>query len=273
MIIWFLCIKKGKYIRLRIESFFMKFTTLENPDIKESFNLLNNGLSKRALIILVVCCRVFYEGRAKSRLGWGDRTIIIKQDGSFLIHQNRNLEPVNWQPPKSKFSTKLKEGKILLKGSRRNPAETLQVEICKTYMAAYFRGKDTKSLELVGYEEDMGDLIFNNPDIIEEGFRPTSREYSVENGFIDILGKDKKGNLMILELKSRRAGTNAVKQLERYVNKFMDHKRLVRGILVAPSLTEDALELLEEKKLEFISLEPPMELKDQKFLTLEDFRA
>lgn len=252
---------------------FMKFTTLENPDVSESYHLLNKGLSKRALIILVACSRVFYEGRAKSRLGWGDRTIMIKQDGSFLIHQNQNLEPVNWQPPKSKFTVKLNNGKIILKGSRRNPPESLQVEISKIYTASYFIGKDSKSLELVGYEEDMGDLIFANPEIIEEGFRPTSREYSVENGFIDILGKDKRGNLMILELKSRRAGVNAVKQLERYIKQFKDHKKIVRGILVAPSLTEDALELLKEKEMEFISLEPPMELKDQKVMTLEDFRV
>lgn len=251
----------------------MKFKSLENPDPKESFEFINKGLSKKALIIIVVCSRIYYEGRAKSRLGWGDRTIIIKQDGSFLIHQDRNLEPVNWQPPKSKFRVEMKDDDIIMiKGSRRNPSETLQVDIAKTYLASYFVGKDTKSLELVGYEQDMGDLIFENPNLIEEGFRPTSREYSTEKGFIDILGKDKKGNLLILELKSRRAGINAVKQLERYINCFEDHKKLVRGILVAPSLTEDAMKLLEEKKLEFISMEPPMDLIDQCVLTLEDFK-
>lgn len=200
------------------------------------------------------------------------RTIIIKQDGSFLIHQNRSLEPVNWQPPKTKFMVKLRDDLICIQGSRRNPNESLEVEISRTYLASYFLGKDTKSLELVGYEEDMGDLIFENPEIIEEGFRPTSREYSTDNGFIDILGKDKDGNLMILELKSRRAGVNAVKQLQKYLKCFAEDKKSVRGILVAPSLTEDALELLEEKEMEFISLEPPMELKDQGILTLEDFK-
>jgi len=251
----------------------MKFTSLENPDITESFNLLTKGLSKRALIILVGCFRVYYEGRAKSRLDWGDRTIMIKKDGSFLIHQHHSLEPVNWQPPKSKFTAEIRDGKILLRGSRRSPPESLTVEISKTYVASYFVGEDTKSLELVGYEADMGNLIFDNPELIEEGFRPTSREYSVESGFIDIMGKDKNGNLVILELKSRRAGVNAVKQLERYIKHFEDHKKIVRGILVAPSLTDEALELLSEKKLEFISLEPPMELKDHRVMTLEDFRV
>lgn len=199
--------------------------------------------------------------------------VLIKEDGSFLIHQHHNLEPVNWQPPKSKFTVEIKDGNILVKGSRRNPQETLEVEIRRTYMASIFRGSDHKSLELVGYESDMGDMIFAKPRLIEEGFRPTSREYSVESGFIDILGKDKDGNLVILELKSRRAGVNAAKQLMRYVKHFEDHKNRVRGILVAPSVTDEASELLGEKGLEFIPMEPPMELTDQQVMTLEDFRA
>lgn len=250
----------------------MKPVTLENPTTLECFELLNKGLSKRAAIIIVGCSRVSYEGRAKSRLGWGERIVIIKEDGSFLIHQQHSLEPVNWQPPKSKFTVEIHDGNILIKGSRRNPPETLEVEVMRTYVATIFRGKDNKSLELVGYEADMGDMIFEKPLLIEKGFRPTSREYSVESGFIDILGKDKDGNLVILELKSRRAGVNAVKQLLRYVKHFDDHKRRVRGILVAPSVTGEADELLSENGLEFIYMEPPMELRDQQVMTLEDFR-
>ena len=271
MIIILKIIMKVKYLYLQDLIHSMNSVTLENPNVQDTFEIINKGLKKRALIILVACSRIFYEGRARSKLEWGDRNIMIKQDGSFLIHQYRNLEPVNWQPPKSKFKVEIKDDKVHIKGSRRNPAESLEVEISKTYLASYFVGEDTKSLELVGYEEDMGDMIFKNPNLIEEGFRPTSREYSTEKGFIDILGKDKQGNVMVLELKSRRAGVNAVKQLRRYMKSFSDHKNLVRGILVAPSVTDDALELLEEDRLEFISLKPPMELKEQQTLTLEDF--
>ncbi len=58
----------------------------------------------------MACCSVIYEGRARSKLGSGDRMIIIKSDGSFMVHQDRNLEPVNWQPPKSQCKASLKEG-------------------------------------------------------------------------------------------------------------------------------------------------------------------
>ena len=249
----------------------MKFLSEKNPDTHRTFEIINEGLSKKAVIVIMACCKVNYEGRARSKLGSGDRMIIIKSDGSFMVHQNINLEPVNWQPPKSNCKATMKKGLIFLEGSRRTPPERLQVEIHGTYMASYFIGEDSKDLELTGYEEDMREMIFKSPEIIEEGFRPSNREYQTSTGFIDILGKDNDGNLMVLELKSRRAGINAVKQLKRYLDDFSDHKKFVRGILVAPSITEEALSLLEEFKLEFKSLEPPKEFSSDKNLTLDFF--
>jgi RecB family endonuclease NucS len=249
----------------------MKFLSENNPDSHRTFEIINEGLSKKAVIVLMVCCRVTYEGRARSKLGSGDRIVIIKSDGSFMVHQNRNLEPVNWQPPKSNCKASLKKGVMYLEGMRRNPPEKLEVEIHNTYMASYFNGQDSKDLELTGYEENMRDMVFENPEIIEEGFRPVNREYSTPNGFIDVLGKDKDGNIVVLELKSRRAGINAVKQLKRYMDCFCDHKEFVRGLLVAPSVTDDASELLDEYKLEFKALEPPREFGVDKNLTLDFF--
>ncbi len=244
----------------------------KNPENREVFDFINEAISKRAFTIIIACCRIKYRGRATSRLGSGDRTIIIKTDGSFLVHQDYNLEPVNWQPPNCKFKTRIEDGRVYICGVRRNPPESLEVEICRTHMVSYHVGKDTKKLELAGYEEDMRDMIMEDPELIEKGFRPTSREYQVSTGFVDVLGKDKGGNLMVLELKSRRAGVNAVKQLKRYLEDFADHKKFVRGILVAPSITEEAQELLEEYQMEFKALEPPKELKRAKSVTLDFFK-
>ncbi|OPX58646.1 MAG: Endonuclease NucS [Methanobacterium sp. PtaB.Bin024] len=249
----------------------MKLVEEKNPDTELVLEIITEGISKRAFITIMASCRVYYEGRATSRLELGDRIILIKSDGSFIIHQDRNLEPVNWQPPKTKVTVNIHQGMVKLKGVRRSPSESLEVEILQTHLASYFIGEDSESLELAGYEADMGDLIFKDPEVIEKGFRPTSREYHTPQGFIDIMGKDHEGNITILELKSRKAGTNAVKQLRRYVDCFCDHKEKVRGVLVAPSATDDALEMLEEQGMEFKALEAPRELKNNKIVTLESF--
>jgi endonuclease len=245
----------------------------ENLETCEFLDFINEALSKRAFIIIIACCSIEYRGRATSRLGYGDRTIIIKADGSFLVHQDRNLEPVNWQPPNCKFTAKIVDDKIHILGIRRNPNESLEIQINKTHLASYHIGEDSKTLELAGYEGDMREMIFKNPELIENGFRATSKEYSVSSGFIDILGKDKNGNLVVIELKSRRAGVNAVKQLKRYFDDFRDHKDFVRGILIAPSITEDALERLESFEMEFKELEPPKDIIRSKNVTLDFFKA
>ena len=63
----------------------------------------------------------------------------------------------------------------------------------------------------------------------------------------------------VLELKRRRVGPDAVGQLNRYVEALerdLHADAEVRGVLVAPSVTERAERLLAERGLEFVSLTP-----------------
>ena len=260
----------------------MKYKILENPDCEKAYELVEEALRKRATIIAFACCKVEYEGRALSQLNWGERIILIKPDGSFLIHQDKKVEPVNWQPPKSKTRSYLKDDRLILESHRRTPKELLTVEVRQIQFINYSLVEDFEELEQAGYEKDMSDMIMDRPHLIEEGFVPKTREYSVEHGFIDILGKECDGNLMVLELKARKAGVSAVKQIRRYLqdlentdNDYLKeckaHKKRIRGILVAPSLMEDARELLEEEGIEFVSVEPPRELKRDKKVTLDAF--
>ena len=87
---------------------------------------------------------------------------------------------------------------------------------------------------------------------------------------------------MVLELKARKAGVSAVKQLRRYLQDLENtdndilreckaQKKKIRGLLVAPSIMDDAQELLEEEGIEFVAIEPPRELKRDKKITLDAF--
>jgi RecB family endonuclease NucS len=55
--------------------------------LEEAAERLREGIRSRSLMVLVGLMEVFYEGRASSSLGEGERLLIIKQDGSVLIHR------------------------------------------------------------------------------------------------------------------------------------------------------------------------------------------
>ncbi|WP_175060085.1 endonuclease NucS [Thermococcus sp. 2319x1] len=235
----------------------MKVEAKLNPTYEEMVDIFNRALSKEAIINIFAHCRVFYDGRAKSELGPGDRVILIKPDGSFLIHQKEKREPVNWQPPGSSVGLEVKEGRIFLRSIRRKPREILEVELLHVYLISYFQAEDYEELALTGSEAEMADLIFENPSVIEDGFKPLFKEKPIKHGIVDVLGVDKEGNIVVLELKRRRADLHAVSQLKRYVEAMKEEHEKVRGILVAPSLTSGAKKLLEKEGLEFRRLTPP----------------
>ncbi|ASJ11322.1 hypothetical protein A3L12_04765 [Thermococcus sp. P6] len=218
---------------------------------------MDSALSSEALLTVFARCRVYYDGRAKSELGSGDRIILVKPDGSFLVHQNRKREPVNWQPPGSVVTVLERDGRVILRSVRRKPRETLDVELERVYLVALFRAEDYEELNLTGSEAEMAGMIFENPGVIEPGFKPLFREKPVGHGIVDILGKDRHGNLVVLELKRRKADLHAVSQLKRYVEALKKEDENVRGILVAPSLTSGARRLLEKEGLEFRKVLPP----------------
>ncbi|AEH25279.1 endonuclease NucS [Pyrococcus yayanosii] len=235
------------------------------PTPKELAELFDLARKLEGMLIIFARCRVHYEGRAKSELGEGDRIIMIKPDGSFLIHQKKKREPVNWQPPGSKVRLELRNVPTIV-SVRRKPREILEVELLETYMVSAFFAEDYEALKLSGSEAEMAALIFSNPDVIEPGFKPLFREKPVRHGIVDVLGVDKEGNLVVLELKRRKADLHAVSQLKRYVEALREENpgKIVRGILVAPSITAGAQRLLEKEGLEFRRMEPPKRKEKRK---------
>jgi RecB family endonuclease NucS len=103
----------------------------------------------------------------------------------------------------------------------------------------------------------MHRAILLKPALLEEGFKPISYEKKVEPGFVDIYGVDKDGKLVVVEVKRKTAGKEAVLQLARYIDAIKEKaNRELRGVLVAPSLGKDVQRLLVTMGLEFKALDP-----------------
>ncbi|MEM4021434.1 MAG: endonuclease NucS, partial [Nitrososphaerota archaeon] len=182
--------------------------------LKEAAEKLREGIRSRSLIVLTGLMEVFYEGRASSSLGEGERLLLIKQDGSVLVHRPTGYEPVNWQPPGSLISVIVKDGVLVIEARRLSPEEILRVVVKKVYSIESHKLEDSADFAMHATEEEMKRAILLEPSLIEEGFKPIEDERRAGRaGFVDIFGVDSSGNLVVVEIKRRNATSEDVRQL------------------------------------------------------------
>ena len=202
-------------------------------------------------------CHVHYAGRANSTLENGERLLIVKSDGSLLVHRPTGYEPVNWQPSGAVFHVEIKDGKLDVHGVRQKPRETVKVTFSEVLMVSAMNLLDSGEFLLHASEDDMHRAILLKPELLEEGFKPISWEKHVEPGFVDIYGEDKDGKLVIVEVKRKTASKENVLQLAKYIEPIKAKvNRPVRAVLAAPALAKDVQRLLESMGLEFKALDP-----------------
>jgi RecB family endonuclease NucS len=208
-------------------------------------------------LIVAGNCHVYYSGRAKSTLELGERLLIIKEDGSLLVHRPTGYEPVNWQPAGSLFHVQVNEEELEIHGIRQKPRESVRITFKDIFLVSALSLSDSGDFLLYATEDDMHRAILLKPDLFEEGFKPISWEKKVEPGFVDIYGEDKNGKLVIVEVKRKTASKEAALQLAKYIEPIKAKvNRELRGVLVAPRLGKDVQRMLTTLGLEFKALDP-----------------
>ncbi len=255
--------------------------------LEEGKTLIDSAISQQKLCLVVGHCHVKYKGRAASKLSSGDRLLVIKPDGTFLVHQNSKMAAINYQGPGAFISTELKKaaetqntgktektkkaeiGKpeksgiedtsilLIVKAERKKPQEeVIEVAFDSLQSAQSFKLQDDETLKLFGSERQLADLLEQDLGLVEKGLHPLQTESHFNKGAIDILAQDAQGKLVAIELKRRTAGLDAVTQLVRYVKQLSQRKNTkIRGLLCAPEITPNALTMLEEEGLEYFKLD------------------
>jgi RecB family endonuclease NucS len=246
----------------------------------EAFIIKNTG---KCLLIVGNCC-VEYHGRASSKLGPGERIVMIKEDGALLVHRAVGYDPVNWmpgtgviynvkvlgtektnwfkravdsRPPGCTSHPEAEDNVLVINAVRQRPYETIKVFFDMIQLVAALSIVDSGEFSLYASEEDMQRAILLKPSLLEEGFKPISYEKKVEPGFVDVYGVDEDNKLVVVEIKRKTAGKEAAVQLSKYIEAIKTKAdRRVRGILVAPGLAKDAQRVLETLGLEFKHLDP-----------------
>ncbi|SFR32319.1 MULTISPECIES: endonuclease NucS [Halorubrum] len=256
----------------------MTVTSVHDPSHREALWELEDAFERGDLVSVFGTCTVSYEGRAASDLGAGDRLLVLKPDGAALVHTDEGRQPVNWQPPGSQHRAAVRDGRLRVVSTRSNPDETLTVRFSDVHQLSAMAVTGGRDLTLHGSEEDLRTRILERPGLVEPGFEPRETERPSNAGPMDVFGVDADGTPVVVELKRRRVGPDAVGQLARYVRALEEELGIeeaaddnggtgdgdrdpddapgVRGILVAPSVTDRAAERLADRGFDHVALDP-----------------
>ncbi len=219
----------------------------------ENIKSVLESAKKRNVILIVGRIAVEYIGRAASESILAERLIIIKPDGSLLIHEATKVEPLNWQPPKSIINFECINEKLRLKSIKHNPREEVLVDFDYIDFIKICNISTTKP-RIVGRESDIVSIITNNVILIDKDSSIIGIDIPTPYGKIDILLKRSDGTFIVVEIKNEKAGMPAVIQLKRYVEFYKSKGYNVIGVLIANGITDDAYSILMKEGFKFMNL-------------------
>ena len=219
---------------------------------QESLQAIKKNIG-RSLISIYGTCVARFEGTAASKLGKGSRVLLIKKDKAVLLHGLEGMKPINWQNKNSALTIKeIGDDLIIRAESRSKRGFYIEVVFKEIECIVIYSGDKGEKINLIGTESDLVDFLETHPDLIEPGFTLLKRERQTEFGYIDLLGIDKNGQLTIVEVKRRTAGTKDIQQLRRYIEAVGERKKTsVRGIIMAPAIGDKAKSYLKSFQFEF----------------------
>ena len=224
-------------------------------EFEEAKNEIDKGILNKNMLVVVGDCFVEYFGRAVSKLPKGKRLVLIKGDNSISIHQNRLVRPTNYMMS-TRIGCDIEDNTFVIKANRINPVEKLIVTFYNVHGVHNYEIEQSNDLRLSGSEKDLNDLLMEDLSMIEPGLKPINQQQQFRKGVCDIIAEDKDGNFVVIELKRRQADYASVTQLQRYMQEVEKMKGIkTRGILLAPEIRKNALELLEQNGLEFAKLD------------------
>jgi len=223
---------------------------LEKKTLQDRINL---DISEGKALFLVGRCHIEYWGRSRSLIGAGERFILLKSDGTLLVHAKTGFKPLNWMSaPTDTVAEQTDDGLLIHSQRTKKPFEEMKVwlEAVREYKS-FTDLCDRENLIVRHTEKDMKDYLVKHTHLIDSEFRLKSTEYRTPLGYLDIYGKI--GNkYAVVELKADRAGLPAALQIVRY-KQWLEHnlKQSVKAILMAPSANDNAIKILVKEGIEF----------------------
>jgi RecB family endonuclease NucS len=202
--------------------------------------------------IVVAACTVDYAGRLSAGLPEARRLLMVKADGSVLVHADSGgYKPLNWMTgPCVLVDTGDVWEVTNAKGERLTITFTGEVIVDSSVDLGAEPG-----LAKDGVEAHLQELLAAHPYEVEPGLELVRREHATSVGPVDLLCRDADGCFVAVEIK-RRGEIAGVEQLARYVEMLeRDGHTPVRGVLAAQKIVPQARTLAEVRALGWIEID------------------
>ncbi|HZC41990.1 MAG TPA: endonuclease NucS [Streptosporangiaceae bacterium] len=233
--------------------------------------------------LVIARCSVDYAGRLTAHLPLATRLLIVKADGSVLVHSDGgSYKPLNWMSPPCRLAESPGLWRVIGKAG-----EELRITIEEIlHDSSHELGIDP-GLVKDGVEAHLQQLLASQVAILGEGWRLVRREYPTAIGPVDLMCRDsgpvtvtvdgggrtdgngrtdgdgrgdgdgsRRGSHLAVEVK-RVAGVDAVEQLTRYLELLNRDPLLapVSGVLAAQSIRPQARTLAEDRGIRCVVLD------------------
>jgi endonuclease len=202
--------------------------------------------------IVIARCSVDYAGRLTASLAPALRLLIVKADGSVLVHSDGgSYKPLNWMSPPcrlveqpGRWTVTSKSGEIL----------TISIEEIVSDIS-HDLGIDP-GLVKDGVESQLQQKLAEQLGVLGEGWRLVRREYPTAIGPVDLMCRDGDGVSVAVEIK-RRGEIDGVEQLTRYLELLNRDPLLapVRGVFAAQEIRPQARVLAEDRGIRCVILD------------------
>ncbi|SEN62618.1 endonuclease NucS [Cryobacterium sp. TMT1-3] len=214
--------------------------------------------------LVIAKCSVDYAGRLSAHLPMATRLLMIKSDGSVLVHSDGgSYKPLNWMSPPCSVAISEPDSDQADAGitalwtvTHAKTADQLVVSVYEVqHDSAHELGIDPGLIK-DGAESHLQKLLAEHIHLLGEGFTFVRREYMTAIGPVDILAQDASGASVAVELK-RNGDIDGVEQLTRYLELMNrdPHLAPVSGVFAAQTIKPQARKLAEDRGIRCLLLD------------------
>jgi RecB family endonuclease NucS len=203
--------------------------------------------------LIVARCEVRYSGRLTAVLPEALRLIMVKADGSVMVHADTGgYKPQNWMTP----PTVVEEGDGFMVVRKLKGEDRLDIAITEIVSDTDHDMGEAAALEKDGVERDLQELLAGQPHWCGEGLRLVRREWPTDIGPVDLMCRDDDDAWIAVEIK-RVATIEAVEQLTRYLERIRIDPAVgtCRGVLAAQAIKPLARTLAEARGIACVEVD------------------